>query len=84
MPDTRERDPLVTLWQDSGRPLHWRAWRGLTPAEQARLRWLLSAELWQLDQRCPTTSWAWRQTHRELLELKAASGHVRDEGGRPG
>lgn len=73
MPGTLS-DPLVTLWRDTRRPLHWRPWRYLSAAEQARLRYLLVLELWMCEHRPDLTVW-WRHTHRQLLELKAASGH---------
>jgi hypothetical protein len=72
-------DPLVTLWRDTARPLNWRPWRALSPAEQARLRYLLVLELWMCDHRPDPTFW-WGHTHRQLLELKAASGKDFDTG----
>jgi hypothetical protein len=70
-------DPLVALWRNTKRPLHGQAWEGLPIDEQARLRALLIGELWDLD-RSPLkeAAWAWRHTHRELLELKACSAHT--------
>lgn len=67
-------DPLVALWRDTRRPLNWRPWQALSTGAQARLRFLLILELWMCDHR-PDIGFWWRHTHRQLLELKAASGH---------
>lgn len=67
-------DPLVALWGATSRPLNWRRWQQLTDAEQARMRWLLMDELQWIEIAWPHTC-HWRQTHRQLLEVKAAAGH---------
>jgi hypothetical protein len=68
---SHEPDPLVALWRDTGRPLAWRTWLGLSPTELAWLRALLIEELRRLD------GWQWQHAHRELLEVKAATGYGR-------
>jgi hypothetical protein len=67
-------DHLVTLWQDTTRPLQWRAWQGLSTPELARLCYRLTVELQGLE--ADGQAWRWRHTHRELLEVKAAMGHA--------
>jgi hypothetical protein len=58
------------------RPLDWRHWLPLLADEQARLRWCLMDDLRDIDGRPDRHgAYHWRQTHRQLLELKAASGH---------
>ena len=71
--EVREPDPLAALWRDTARPLNWRPWLGLNAAEMARLRCALIYDLQALARR---PRWHWGHTHRELLELKAASGHA--------
>jgi hypothetical protein len=73
------RDPLVALWHETRRPLNWRAWQGLSAAELARLCYLLTYDLQALEGAGHGQSWAWAHTHRELMELKAASGQARGE-----
>ena len=71
-------DPLVALWQDTSRPLNWRAWAGLHPGAAAQLRASLLQDLAELDgPQAP--SWPWRHTHRALLELKMACGRGAEE-----
>ena len=68
-------DPLVALWRTAGRPLNWRVWQPLSTAEQARVRFVLMTELCLYageSAACP--AWIWTHVHREVLELKAASG----------
>jgi hypothetical protein len=72
---TIQTDPLVTLWRQPGRPLNWQAWVSLADAASACLRYLLMEELRTLDATPGGAGWAWTHTHRELLEIKAASGH---------
>jgi hypothetical protein len=77
-------DPLVQLWQNAGRPLKWRPWQSLSRPEQARLRWLLMTELRLFDLHIDRIgAFHWRHCHRELLELKAASGHAYPGEGQP-
>lgn len=71
-------DPLVALWERAARPLNWRPWHGLCETALARLRATLIAELASLDQE-PGNGWPWRHAHRELLDIKAATGHRRGE-----
>lgn len=67
-------DPLVTLWRKASRPLNWRAWKGIRRHDQARFRYILIRQLQILDSELLPSFW-WRDTHRELLELKTLSGH---------
>jgi hypothetical protein len=70
-------DPLVSLWRISSRPLNWRGWQALNDQELARMRSLLMRELQALDQEGHGHTFGWRHTHRELLEIKTASGRHR-------
>lgn len=69
-----ESDALVMLWRATRRPLNWWAWRRLHRQDQAELRYALIRQLQIVDSEILPAFW-WRHTHRELLELKAASGH---------
>jgi hypothetical protein len=72
-------NPLVVLWQDTTRPLNWRAWQHLAAPASARLRFLLTSELQRLELAGVGQAWPWTHTHRQLLEVKAASGQARQE-----
>ena len=81
---TRSSDPLVALWHDTTRALHWRSWCPLPSHEQAVMRLILCRELQELDHdpAWSKSPWAWRHTHWQLLELKACAGHSVWEGAR--
>jgi len=53
--------------------LNWWAWQGINDKAQARLRHGLMCDLQDFDMHGRPAQW-WRQTHRELLELKACCG----------
>lgn len=71
---SRHADPLVALWRQPGRPLNWRPWTHLTEAKLARMRFLLIEEMRDLDHIPGGALWPWDHTHRQLLEIKMATG----------
>jgi hypothetical protein len=71
------QDPLVHDWRGTLRPLNWQAWQGVSAAERARMRCRLMEDLRYFDSLLPhRPSFWWVHTHRELLEIKAATGHA--------